>query len=137
MTICFKLKDEDRAQAELDPVDTSRLSLDPAHSCLCLETYGSNYLGYPQLSCFILELLNIETDILGRFHNISNTTLHEIVTSLRAEWPPGLAGVSSGVRVTCQSVTECHKVLHGVTARQCHTVSKVSVCDIANDSKLK
>ena len=46
MTICFKLKDEDRAQTELDTVDTSRLSLDPAHSCLCLETYGSNYLGY-------------------------------------------------------------------------------------------
>ena len=131
MTICFKLKDEDRAQAELDTVDTSRLSLDPAHSCLCLETYGSNYLGYPELSCFILELLNVDTDMLGRFHNISNTTLHEIVTSLRAEWPPGLAGVSSGVRVTCL------KVLHVVTGRQCHTVSKVSVCDIANDSKLK
>ena len=97
MTICFKLKDEDRAQAELDTVDTSRLSLDPAHSCLCLETYGSNYLGYPQLSCFILELLNVDTDILGRFHNISNTTLHEMVTSIINDWPPGLTGVSSGV----------------------------------------
>ena len=64
MTICFKLKDEDRAQAELDTVDTSRLSLEPAHSCLCLETYGSNYLGYPQLLCFIQEFLNVDTDMI-------------------------------------------------------------------------
>ena len=61
------------------------------------------------LYIYWMELLNTETDILGRFHNISNTTLHEIVTSLRAEWPPGLAGVSSGVRVrVLQSVIKCY-----------------------------
>ena len=76
VTICFKQKDELATDSALD---VSRVSLDPVlseHSCLCLETYGSNYLG---------------------FHNISNTTLHEIVTSLTCEWPPGLVGVSGGV----------------------------------------
>ena len=76
VTICFKQKEELATDSALD---VSRVSLDPVlseHSCLCLETYGSNYLG---------------------FHNISNTTLHEIVTSLTCEWPPGLVGVSGGV----------------------------------------
>ena len=75
VTICFKQKEE---LATDSAIDVSRVSLDPVmseHSCLCLETYGSNYLG---------------------FHNISNTCLHEIVTSLTCEWPPGLVGVSGG-----------------------------------------
>ena len=75
VTICFKQKEELSTDSS---IDLSRVSLDPLseHSCLCLETYGSNYLG---------------------FHNLSNTTLHEIVTSLTSEWPPGLVGVSGGV----------------------------------------
>ena len=128
MTICFKLKDEDRAQTELDTVDTSRLSLDPAHSCLCLETYGSNYLGYPELYFASLEFLNIDMDMLGRFHNISNTTLHEIVTSLRAEWPPGLAGVSSGVGVIkCDSVIVSQSVPKCDSSPMSHCVKSVGV----------
>jgi hypothetical protein len=64
VTICFKLKE--------DCVEGSAMSLKPVEaSCLCLETYGSNYLG---------------------FHNVSNTILHEIVTSLQ-----GVVGVSMGV----------------------------------------
>ena len=72
VTICFKRK-EDLSDSSAT-VNSSELASE--HSCLCLETYGSNYLG---------------------FHNISNTTLHEMVTSIINDWPPGLAGVSSGV----------------------------------------
>jgi len=77
VTICFKRKEDSLDQDSL--VSASRGSIsDPLseHCCLCLETYGSNYLG---------------------FHNISNTTLHEIVTSIQTDWLPGLMGVSSGV----------------------------------------
>ena len=75
VTICFKQKEFLDSGSN---VNVSQVSLDPLsdHSCLCLETFGSNYLG---------------------FHNISNTTLHEIVTSIQTEWPPGILGVSSGV----------------------------------------
>ena len=85
VTICFKQNDAEHGNngGLGDSVQGSRVSLEPGsrrrstdHTCLCLETFGSNYLG---------------------FHNMSNTTLHEIVTSLLAEWPPGLLGVSSGV----------------------------------------
>ena len=71
VTICFKRK-EDVSEGVAGSVE----ELMTEHSCLCLETYGSNYLG---------------------FHNISNTTLHEMVTSIINDWPPGLTGVSSGV----------------------------------------
>ena len=74
VTICFKRK-EDGGEGEVG-VASSVEELMTEHSCLCLETYGSNYLG---------------------FHNISNTTLHEMVTSIINDWPPGLTGVSSGV----------------------------------------
>jgi len=74
VTICFKQKEDLHDSS----INVSNISLDPLteNSCLCLETYGSNYLG---------------------FHNISNTTLHEIVTHIQTDWPPGLVGVSSGV----------------------------------------
>ena len=72
VTICFKQNEDLSSDHHSSSVNVSRVSLDPLtrsdHTCLCLETYGSNYLG---------------------FHNISNTTLHEIVTSILGEWPPG------------------------------------------------
>merc|ERR1712198_176376 len=68
MTMCFKVKDDVSQQSDSDR------HLDA--SCLCLETYGSNYLG---------------------FHNVSNTILHEIITSIQRDWPGGVLGVSMGV----------------------------------------
>ena len=74
VTICFKIKE--------DLIDTTKsssaMSLRPVEaSCLCLETYGSNYLG---------------------FHNVSNTILHEIVTSMQGVcYPEGVVGVSMSV----------------------------------------
>ena len=44
--------------------------------CLCLETYGSNLLG---------------------FHDVPNTVLHDLVTCAEREWGPGLAGISQGI----------------------------------------
>ena len=72
VTICFKRK-EDLSDSTVNVNSTDIIN---SQSCLCLETYGSNYLG---------------------FHNISNTTLHEMVTTIINDWPPGLQGVSSGV----------------------------------------
>ena len=66
--------------------------------------------------------------MLFRFHNISNTTLHEIVTSLRAEWPPGLAGVSSGVGVIkCDSVIVSQSVIASQSVPKCDS-SPMSHC---------
>jgi len=73
VTICFKRKEDFSEDNKHD----SALSLRPVEaSCLCLETYGSNYLG---------------------FHNVSNTILHEIVTSIQNDYPDGVVGVSGGV----------------------------------------
>ena len=44
--------------------------------CLCLETYGSNLLG---------------------FHDVPNTVLHDLVTCAEREWGPGIAGISQGI----------------------------------------
>ena len=72
VTICFKIK-EDNTETKCE----SALSLKPLEaSCLCLETYGSSYLG---------------------FHNVCNTLLHEIVTSIQTAMPGGVLGVSMGV----------------------------------------
>ena len=79
-TVCFRWK-EDRSV--LDPY-SSRYSMlssagssrDWENSCLCLETYGSNYLG---------------------FHEVSNTILHELVTSIQNDYSAGVQGVSMGV----------------------------------------
>ena len=52
---------------------------DPASEnkeCLCLETYGSNLLG---------------------FHGVPNTVLHDLVTCVEREWGPGIAGISQGI----------------------------------------
>merc|ERR1719367_2010506 len=51
-------------------------SVDGENSCLCLEIFQSNYLG---------------------FHDASNTVLHELVTTIQKEWSPGIRGVSMGV----------------------------------------
>jgi len=45
-------------------------------SCLCLETYQSNYMG---------------------FLNVPNTVLHDVVTTVQQEWEPGIAGISMAV----------------------------------------
>ena len=44
--------------------------------CLCLETYGSNLLG---------------------FHDVPNTVLHDLVNCAEREWGPGIAGISNGI----------------------------------------
>ena len=80
-TIMFKKKcDTIRAsetyssrQSVLSSAGSSR---DWGDSCLCLETYGSNYLG---------------------FHEVSNTILHELVTSIQTDHGAGVSGVSVGV----------------------------------------
>ena len=45
-------------------------------SCMCLETYQSNYLG---------------------FLNASNTVLYDLVNTVKQEWLPGIAGISMAV----------------------------------------
>ena len=44
--------------------------------CLCLETYGSNLLG---------------------FHDVPNTVLHDLVHCAERDWGPGIAGISQGI----------------------------------------
>ena len=46
------------------------------NSCLCLETYRDNYLG---------------------FHDVSNTILYNLVDTIRQEWRRGIRGVSMAV----------------------------------------
>ena len=46
------------------------------NSCICLETYGSGYLG---------------------FHEAPNTVLHDIVETIQTEYKEGVCGVSMGV----------------------------------------
>merc|ERR1712013_76873 len=68
VTICFKMKEDFmESDMSLKPVEAS---------CLCLETYGCNYLG---------------------FHNVSNTLLHEIVSCLQTDLAEVVVGVSMGV----------------------------------------
>jgi len=80
-TICFKKRKEDQRGVEqygsrysmLSSADSSK---DMEHSCICLETYGSQYLG---------------------FHEVSNTILHDIVHAIQEEYKEGVQGVSMGV----------------------------------------
>jgi hypothetical protein len=46
------------------------------NSCLCLETYRDNYLG---------------------FHDVSNTVLYNLVDTIQQDWPRGIRGVSMAV----------------------------------------
>eukprot|EP00092_Neocalanus_flemingeri_P003128 GFUD01003345.1.p1 GENE.GFUD01003345.1~~GFUD01003345.1.p1 ORF type:complete len:383 (-),score=89.17 GFUD01003345.1:18-1166(-) len=79
-TVCFRRKEESSSS----DLDSSRYSVfssagssrDCDHSCLCLETYGSAYLG---------------------LHEVSNTILHELVTCIQSDYRAGVKGVSMGV----------------------------------------
>ena len=46
------------------------------NSCLCLETFNANYLG---------------------FHDVSNTVLYEVVDTIKQDWSPGIKGISMAV----------------------------------------
>ena len=82
-TICFKRREGFSGKASSEDFGStysllSKMgsSLDGENSCLCLEIFQSNYLG---------------------FHDASNTVLHELVTTIQKEWSPGIRGVSMGV----------------------------------------
>ena len=59
----------------------SSMTIQEENSCLCLQTYKDSYL-----IC----------------HNVSNTCLYELVTSVQDSWTPGIAGVSVGVASVIQ-----------------------------------
>ena len=61
-----------------------RDSLADENCCLCLQTYRDSYL-----IC----------------HNVSNTVLYDVVTSIQDQWPPGITGVSMGVASVIQVCT--------------------------------
>jgi len=82
-TICFKRREGFSGKVSSEDFGStysllSKMgsSLDGENSCLCLEIFQSNYLG---------------------FHDASNTVLHELVTTIQKEWSPGIRGVSMGV----------------------------------------
>ena len=82
-TICFKRREGFSGKASSEDFGStysllSKMgsSVDGENSCLCLEIFQSNYLG---------------------FHDASNTVLHELVTTIQKEWSPGIRGVSMGV----------------------------------------
>ena len=79
-TICFKKKEEprwsDQYGSRFSVLSSAGSSKDMENTCICLETYGSNYLG---------------------FHEASNTILHDIVTAIQNEYSEGVQGVSIGV----------------------------------------
>ena len=78
--ICFRRKfdGEERevfgsSYSLLSQMGTSK---DSENSCLCLETFKDNYLG---------------------FHDVSNTVLYELVDRIQEDWEPGIRGVSMAV----------------------------------------
>jgi len=80
-TICFKRKEGNTASQEDFGSTYSMLSrmgasTDGDNSCLCLEIFQSNYLG---------------------FYSTSNTVLHDVISAIQREWAPGIRGVSMGV----------------------------------------
>ena len=79
-TICFRRKEEscppDQFGSRYSVFSSAGSSRDMEHSCICLETYGSNYLG---------------------FHEASNTILHDIISSIQTDYCEGVQGVSTGV----------------------------------------
>jgi len=82
-TICFKRREGFSGKISSEDFGStysllSKMgsSMDGENSCLCLEIFQSNYLG---------------------FHDASNTVLHELVTTIQKEWSPGIRGVSMGV----------------------------------------
>ena len=79
-TICFRRKEEpsssDQYGSRYSVLSSAGSSRDLEHSCICLETFGSNYLG---------------------FHEAPNTILHDIVEAIQTEYKEGVRGVSTGV----------------------------------------
>jgi len=81
-TICFKRREGSVPTKTEDFGSTYSIfskmgsSMDGENSCLCLEIFQANYLG---------------------FHEATNTVLHELVTTIQREWLPGIRGVSMGV----------------------------------------
>jgi len=93
-TIYFKRK-RDQRPADQNQSRHSGLSHDSPrdNSCICLETYGSGYLG---------------------FHEVPNTVLHDIVETIQREYKEGVCGVSMGVHsVICDYITPLPPVLAG------------------------
>jgi len=74
-TVMLKKK-EDTVSSRYSVLSCTGSSKDFGDSCLCLEIYGSNYLG---------------------FHEVSNTVLHDLVTSIQTDHRDGVTGVSVSV----------------------------------------
>jgi len=83
-TVMFKKK-EDTSSSRYSVLSSTGSSKDFGESCLCLETYGSNYLG---------------------FHEVSNTVLHELVTSIQKDHKAGVSGVSVSVASVISDYTK-------------------------------
>ena len=80
-TVCFKRREggthsSDPYSSRYSVLSSAGSSMDSDNSCLCLETYGSAYLG---------------------LHEVSNTILHELVTCIQNDYHAGVRGVSMGV----------------------------------------
>merc|ERR1712098_581542 len=71
-TVMLKKK-EDTSSSRYSVLSYTGSSKDFGDSCLCLEIYGSNYLG---------------------FQEVSNTVLHDLVTSIQTDHRDGVTGVS-------------------------------------------
>ena len=79
-TVMFKKREDtsasDSYSSRYSVLSSTGSSRDLGQSCLCLETCGSNYLG---------------------FHEVPNTILHELVTSIQTDHKAGVCGVSISV----------------------------------------
>ena len=84
--ICFRKKElpGELMGSTYSLITPSRDSNEDDNSCLCLETFDDNYLG---------------------FHNVANTVLQELVTTIQEKWSPGISGVSMGVASVIQDYT--------------------------------
>lgn len=75
--ICFRRETpEDDALSSCATLDQYNSVFQENKDCLCLETYGNNYLG---------------------FHDVPNTILHDLVACVEGEWKPGIRGISQAV----------------------------------------
>ena len=89
--ICFRRCKDPTTQ--LGSTDLLLAQASEEQSCLCLETYKDNFLG---------------------FHNVSHAVLLELVTTIQSNWLSGVTGVSTGVAsVISDYCTSMPKVLHG------------------------
>ena len=95
--ICFRRKfdaeDREVFGSSYSLLSQMGASKDGDNTCLCLETFKDNYLG---------------------FHDVSNTVLYELVDTVQQEWAPGLRGVSMAVSsVICDYTSAMPAVLPG------------------------